>query len=102
LTGRLATKYILRREEFGPVLCALDDEEVATLAAEMIHGLAISFPRTTRWAVIGSVSGDRAGVDVLGHQSRLGAFRQPAAGRSLSLHALDMYTARRSTWIKHA
>ena len=40
-------------------------------------------------------------VDALSPMTPFGGFKQSGVGRDLSLHALDKYTALKTTWIKY-
>ncbi|RUU06855.1 aldehyde dehydrogenase family protein, partial [Mesorhizobium sp. M6A.T.Ca.TU.002.02.2.1] len=40
-------------------------------------------------------------VDALSPMTPFGGFKQSGFGRDLSLHALDKYTALKTTWIKY-
>jgi gamma-glutamyl-gamma-aminobutyraldehyde dehydrogenase len=40
-------------------------------------------------------------VDALSPMTPFGGFKQSGYGRDLSLHAIDKYTALKTTWIKY-
>ncbi|MEM9249963.1 MAG: aldehyde dehydrogenase [Pseudomonadota bacterium] len=101
---------IAREEIFGPVLAvtAFDTEaEAIALANDTPYGLAASLWTDDLSRAI-RVSGKlRAGtvsvntVDALSAMTPFGGFKQSGYGRDLSLHALDKYTALKTTWIKY-
>lgn len=101
---------IARDEIFGPVLSviAFDDEaEAIRIANDSPYGLAASLwtdslSRAHRIAGrlhAGTVSVNT--VDALSPMTPFGGFKQSGFGRDLSLHALDKYTALKTTWIKY-
>lgn len=101
---------IAREEIFGPVLCVtpFDSEDQAiALANDGGYGLAASVwtsdlarsLRVSRALRVGTVSVNT--VDALSAQTPFGGFGQSGYGRDLSLHALEKYTGRKTTWIKH-
>ena len=97
-----------REEVFGPVLTVqafhTEDEAVA-LANDSIYGLAASvwsdsLRRAHRVAGrlrAGTVSVNT--VDALDVTTPFGGFGQSGFGRDLSLHALDKFTALKTTWV---
>ncbi|WP_045837815.1 aldehyde dehydrogenase [Hyphomicrobium sp. 99] len=98
-----------RDEIFGPVLAVtgFDDEaEAVTLANDTIYGLAASVwtskisraHRVAEALKVGTVSVNT--VDAFSAQTPFGGVKQSGMGRDLSLHALDKYTALKTTWIK--
>lgn len=101
---------IARDEIFGPVLSviAFDDEEQAVrIANDSPYGLAASL-WTDSLSRAHCVAGRlRAGtvsvntVDALSPMTPFGGIKQSGFGRDLSLHALDKYTALKTTWIKY-
>jgi gamma-glutamyl-gamma-aminobutyraldehyde dehydrogenase len=109
--GEVRPEDVLAREEiFGPVLAliAFDDEAQAVdMANRSIYGLAASvwtdnLARAHRVAErlhAGTVSVNT--VDAISPQTPFGGFKQSGMGRDLSLHALDKYTALKTTWIKY-
>ncbi len=103
------TARVSREEIFGPVLTitTFDDEaEAIALANDSVYGLAASvWSDDLRQAhrVAGAL---RAGtvsvntVDALDVTTPFGGFGQSGFGRDLSLHALDKFTALKTTWFK--
>src|SRR6266702_1136046 len=66
-----------------------------------VHGNRAD-PQPLRDAVrlrVGTVSVNT--VDALSPMTPFGGFKQSGFGRDLSLHALDKYTALKTTWIKY-
>jgi 4-(gamma-glutamylamino)butanal dehydrogenase len=101
---------IARDEIFGPVLSVIafdDEEEAIRIANDSVYGLAASLwtdslSRAHRIAErlhAGTVSVNT--VDALSPMTPFGGFKQSGFGRDLSLHALDKYTALKTTWIKY-
>lgn len=101
---------IAREEIFGPVLSVIafdDEEEAISIANDSVYGLAASLwtdslSRAHRIAErlhAGTVSVNT--VDALSPMTPFGGFKQSGFGRDLSLHALDKYTALKTTWIKY-
>ena len=101
---------LARDEIFGPVLSVIafdDEEEALRLANDSVYGLAASLwtdslSRAHRVAGrlhAGTVSVNT--VDALSPMTPFGGFKQSGFGRDLSLHALDKYTALKTTWIKY-
>ena len=101
---------LAREEVFGPVLAVLafdTDDEAVALANDSIYGLAASVwsdslsraHRTARRLRAGTVSVNT--VDALDVTTPFGGFGQSGAGRDLSLHALQNYTALKTTWVNH-
>ncbi|MGO2658149.1 aldehyde dehydrogenase family protein [Mycetocola reblochoni] len=102
---------IMREEIFGPVLAiaAFDTEEEAVARANASeYGLAASvFTSSIRRAQrvapalrAGTVSVNT--VDALDVTTPFGGVKQSGFGRDLSLHALDNYTALKTTWFAGA
>lgn len=97
-------------EIFGPVLSVIPfdtEEEAVAIANDTIYGLAASLwtgslsraHRVARQLRAGTVSVNT--VDALSPMTPFGGFKQSGVGRDLSLHALDKYTALKTTWIKY-
>ncbi|WP_420546731.1 aldehyde dehydrogenase [Curvivirga sp.] len=101
---------IAKEEIFGPVLCVIPfdtEEEAVTMANDTEYGLAASvwtsdLSRAHRVAdalFAGTVSVNT--VDALSPMTPFGGMKQSGFGRDLSLHALDKFTALKTTWIKY-
>jgi gamma-glutamyl-gamma-aminobutyraldehyde dehydrogenase len=105
----VASDDVIAREEiFGPVLSVIsfEDEERATeIANRSIYGLVASVwsnditraHRVARRLRVGSVSINT--VDAVSVVTPFGGFKQSGTGRDLSLHALEKYTALKTTWV---
>lgn len=101
--------YVLHEEIFGPLLTVetFDTEDQAlALANNTAYGLAASVwtgsvaraHRVAQHLHVGTVSVNT--VDALGATTPFGGVKQSGFGRDLSLHALDNYTALKTTWIQ--
>ncbi|MDQ0507128.1 aldehyde dehydrogenase [Xanthobacter agilis] len=101
---------LARDEIFGPVLSVVafdTEEEAIRMANDSIYGLAASVwtdnlsraLRVSERLHAGTVSVNT--VDALSAQTPFGGMKQSGFGRDLSLHALDKYTALKTTWIKY-
>jgi len=104
------TADIAKDEIFGPVLSVIpfdSEDEAVSIANDTIYGLAASLwtgslsraHRVSRRLRAGTVSVNT--VDALSPMTPFGGFKQSGIGRDLSLHALDKYTALKTTWIKY-
>lgn len=100
---------LLRNEVFGPLLTITpfdSEEEAVRIANSTSYGLAASvwtgsLARAHRVAsriVAGTVSVNT--VDALGLTTPFGGFKESGFGRDLSVHALDNYSALKTTWIQ--
>ena len=101
---------LAREEVFGPVLAVFafeSDDEAVALANDSVYGLAASVwsdslsraHRTARRLRAGTVSVNT--VDALDVTTPFGGFGQSGSGRDLSLHALQNYTALKTTWVNY-
>ena len=101
---------LARDEIFGPVLSVIafdSEEEAVRIAKDSVYGLAASLwtdslsraHRIEERLRVGTVSVNT--VDALSPMTPFGGFKQSGFGRDLSLHALDKYTALKTTWIKY-
>jgi gamma-glutamyl-gamma-aminobutyraldehyde dehydrogenase len=108
-TGVAPSARIAREEVFGPVLAVLPfdtEAEAVMVANDSDYGLAASLwtsslDRAHRVAPrlrVGTVSVNT--VDALSPMTPFGGVRGSGFGRDLSLHALDQYTALKTTWIR--
>ncbi|MFK4259590.1 aldehyde dehydrogenase [Agrobacterium tumefaciens] len=101
---------LAREEIFGPVLSVMsftDENEAIRLANDSIYGLAASVwtdnlsrahrvsSRLTAGVVAVNV------VDPVSPAIPFGGFKQSGSGRDLSRHAIEKYTALKSTWIRY-
>ncbi|MDR6573601.1 MULTISPECIES: aldehyde dehydrogenase [unclassified Curtobacterium] len=102
---------IATEEIFGPVLAVMpfdNEDEAIALANDSVYGLAASvwsdrLSRVHRIAPrlrAGTVSVNT--VDAIDVGVPFGGFGQSGFGRDLSAHALDKFTALKTTWIKHS
>jgi len=100
---------IAREEIFGPVLAVLgfaDEAEAIALANDSIYGLGASLwtdnlsraHRVSEQLVAGVVGVNV--VDPVNPAVPFGGFRQSGNGRDLSRHAVEKYTALKTTWIR--
>jgi gamma-glutamyl-gamma-aminobutyraldehyde dehydrogenase len=101
---------LAKEEIFGPVLSVIpfdNEDEAVAMANDSIYGLAASVwtgslsraHRVSRRLHAGTVSVNT--VDALSPMTPFGGFKQSGYGRDLSLHALDKYTALKTTWITY-
>lgn len=99
----------LHEEIFGPLLTVetfTSEAEAVRLANRTAYGLAASLwtgslaraHRVSGELIAGTVSVNT--VDALGVTTPFGGFKQSGFGRDLSLHALDTYSALKTTWIQ--
>jgi gamma-glutamyl-gamma-aminobutyraldehyde dehydrogenase len=97
-------------EIFGPVLAVIGfdtEDEAVRLANESSFGIAASvwtgsLSRAHRVAArlqVGTVSVNT--VDAMSNQTPFGGVKQSGFGRDLSLHALNQYSALKTTWISY-
>jgi len=104
------TSALAKDEIFGPVLSVIPfdtEDEAVAIANDSIYGLAASLwtsdlsraHRVSRRLQAGTVSVNT--VDALSPMTPFGGFKQSGYGRDLSLHAIDKYTALKTTWIKY-
>jgi gamma-glutamyl-gamma-aminobutyraldehyde dehydrogenase len=109
-TGVRQEASIMQEEIFGPVLSVSTfehEDEAVRLANASIYGLAASIftddlsraHRVSERIVAGVVAVNV--VDPVNPAVPFGGFRQSGNGRDLSRHAVDKYTALRTTWIRH-
>lgn len=101
---------IARDEIFGPVLAITPfdtEEEAVALANDSIYGLAASLWSDSLSRVHRLAPRLRAGtvsvntVDAIDVGVPFGGFGQSGYGRDLSPHALDKFTAHKTTWISY-
>jgi gamma-glutamyl-gamma-aminobutyraldehyde dehydrogenase len=101
---------IAQDEVFGPVLAVIGfdtEDDAVRLANESPYGIAASvwtdnLSRAHRVAGrlhVGTVSVNT--VDAMSNQTPFGGVKQSGFGRDLSLHALNQYTALKTTWISY-
>ncbi|TDD71379.1 aldehyde dehydrogenase family protein [Jiangella aurantiaca] len=104
------TARIAREEIFGPVLAVIgvdSEEEAVAVANDSPFGLAASVwsddlrqaHRVAGLLRAGTVSVNT--VDALDVTTPFGGFGQSGFGRDLSLHAMEKFTALKTTWVKY-
>lgn len=101
---------IAQEEIFGPVLAVLtfsDEAQAMQIANGTIYGLAGNVWTRDMSKALRVASRLRAGtvsvntIDRLSPQTPFGGFKQSGTGRDLSLHAMDKFTALKTTWIAY-
>jgi gamma-glutamyl-gamma-aminobutyraldehyde dehydrogenase len=101
---------LAREEVFGPVLAVIpfeDEEEAVRMANATEFGLAASIWTSDLGRAHRVAGALRAGtvsintVDALSNSTPFGGVNQSGHGRDLSLHALEKYTALKTTWIRY-
>jgi gamma-glutamyl-gamma-aminobutyraldehyde dehydrogenase len=101
---------IAQEEIFGPVLAVITfdgEAEAIRIANGTIYGLAGAVWTSNISRALRVASQLRAGtvsvntIDRLSPQTPFGGFKQSGIGRDLSLHALDKFTALKTTWISY-
>jgi gamma-glutamyl-gamma-aminobutyraldehyde dehydrogenase len=109
-TDVAAGSRLAREEVFGPVLAVLTfdtEDEAVALANDSVYALAASVwtdslsraHRVARRLRAGTVSVNC--VDALDVTTPFGGFGQSGHGRDLSLHALQNYSALKTTWLNY-
>lgn len=101
---------IAREEIFGPVLSVMrftGEEEAIRMANDSIYGLAASIftdDLSRAHRVSSRLNAGVVAVNVVDPVSPaipFGGFKQSGSGRDLSRHAVEKYTALKTTWIRY-
>lgn len=101
---------IARDEIFGPVLSVMrfrDEDEAIRMANDSVYGLAASIftdDLSRAHRVSSRLNAGVVAVNVVDPVSPtvpFGGFKQSGSGRDLSRHAIEKYTALKTTWVRY-